>query len=299
MSNYHRITWIDARIRAKTYPNCRIIAEKFEISTRQASRDIEYLRYSMGAPIAYSSQRNGYYYTNETYILPAHLLTNEEKQTLTYLAHQYKNMGDSQALRLAEFFSRLTGEGSLEKGLRSFPILQVDSREIDVFYKLKIAMEERCQVELDYVNAQNKCSQRVFCPYKLFTKRNIQYVVGYCEQKKEIRVFRISRIKNIRLTKVGFTVSPLFFSDDYGQNIPFQMKDPFIAQVRFDQPIDSQVFKLISRPIRDLVLEIEFFQSQDILSALLSLPREFVILSPNWLKEKLRKKLQKLLTDLN
>ena len=51
MSNLHRIQWIDAQIRAERFPNCSTIARKFEITRRQASRDIEYLRYSLGAPV--------------------------------------------------------------------------------------------------------------------------------------------------------------------------------------------------------------------------------------------------------
>lgn len=70
MSNIHRIQWIDAQIRAKRFPNCRSIAEYFEISNRQASRNIEYMRYSAGAPNEYSISKNGYYYTDSAFCLP-------------------------------------------------------------------------------------------------------------------------------------------------------------------------------------------------------------------------------------
>jgi predicted DNA-binding transcriptional regulator YafY len=44
VSKAHRIAWIDAQIRAGRRPNTLAIAERFEISTRQAARDVEYLR---------------------------------------------------------------------------------------------------------------------------------------------------------------------------------------------------------------------------------------------------------------
>lgn len=47
MSNFHRLARIDAHIREGRYPNSRTIAEQFEISLRQAQRDVEYLRYSI------------------------------------------------------------------------------------------------------------------------------------------------------------------------------------------------------------------------------------------------------------
>ena len=108
MSNLHRIQWIDAQIRAKHYPNSRCIAEQFEISTRQASRDIEYLRYSMGAPLEYSAQHNGYYYSSDAFTLPHLFIGEEDKAALVYLAEQYGSLKNATAARLAELFGKLT-----------------------------------------------------------------------------------------------------------------------------------------------------------------------------------------------
>lgn len=52
MSNLHRIVWIDAKIRADSFPNCSTIAQEFEILRRQAMRDIEYLREKFEAFVA-------------------------------------------------------------------------------------------------------------------------------------------------------------------------------------------------------------------------------------------------------
>lgn len=49
MAKLHRIIWIDAQIRADKFPNARTIAQEFEISQRQAARDLEYLRDSLGS----------------------------------------------------------------------------------------------------------------------------------------------------------------------------------------------------------------------------------------------------------
>jgi len=62
VSNLHRIIWLDEQLRNKRYPDRQKIADKFEISIRQVARDIEYMKYSMGAPIEYSAFHRGYYY---------------------------------------------------------------------------------------------------------------------------------------------------------------------------------------------------------------------------------------------
>ena len=77
MSAYARIQWLHKKIDSGCYPNSVHVVEKFGISQRQAQRDFETLKNEIGAPIKYSSERRGYYYT-APFELPA---TNEENET--------------------------------------------------------------------------------------------------------------------------------------------------------------------------------------------------------------------------
>ncbi|MCU6794260.1 hypothetical protein OB236_19315 [Paenibacillus sp. WQ 127069] len=74
----HRILWFDEQVRYGKYPNSGHLSERFEISVRQACRDIEYLTNTLGAPLSYSAKRRGYRYEDQTYVLPALLLTAED-----------------------------------------------------------------------------------------------------------------------------------------------------------------------------------------------------------------------------
>lgn len=49
--NMHRLIWFDSQMRALMYPNCNTPAEKFEISVRQAQRDIDYFKDYQDAPM--------------------------------------------------------------------------------------------------------------------------------------------------------------------------------------------------------------------------------------------------------
>ena len=53
------------------------LSEKFGISHRQAQRDVDYLKRQLGAPIEYSMEHKGYYYT-EQYSLPLVLATDND-----------------------------------------------------------------------------------------------------------------------------------------------------------------------------------------------------------------------------
>ena len=69
MSANDRIQWFHKKISAGCYPNASHLSEKFDISHRQAQRDVEFLRKELSAPLGYDSAKKGYFYT-EDFILP-------------------------------------------------------------------------------------------------------------------------------------------------------------------------------------------------------------------------------------
>ena len=69
MSANDRIQWFHKKIAANCYPNATHLSERFDISHRQAQRDVEILRKELGAPLKYCSHTKGYYY-DEDYVLP-------------------------------------------------------------------------------------------------------------------------------------------------------------------------------------------------------------------------------------
>ncbi len=119
MSNLHRIAWFDAQVRAERYPTTRTLAERFEISVRQATRDIEYLRDSLGAPLAYCHVRRGYRYQSSSFALPGIFVTEQQRDDLERLSRYYQQMPDQNGRQLAELFGRLCAAHRTEVAVRS------------------------------------------------------------------------------------------------------------------------------------------------------------------------------------
>ena len=113
MTALHRIQWIDSEIRAGRSPNARRLAERFEISHRQAQRDFEYLRDSLGAPLVYGAAERGYRYEGEPFVLPGQFVTPEQRGVLENLAEYYGRWtghhGGMALDDVAALFARLSG----------------------------------------------------------------------------------------------------------------------------------------------------------------------------------------------
>ena len=110
-----RTIWLDIQTRAGSYPNIQALQEKFEIRRRTAFNTVAFMRERLGAPLAYSGARCGYYYTDPTYILPALFLQEGELLVLLLaqqVAHQYLGTPLEAPLRAAiEKVSRAMGSG--------------------------------------------------------------------------------------------------------------------------------------------------------------------------------------------
>ncbi len=58
-----RIRWLHKKIADGSYPNAVRLSERFGVSRRQATRDVEYMRRELAAPIEYDKSRRGFYYS--------------------------------------------------------------------------------------------------------------------------------------------------------------------------------------------------------------------------------------------
>lgn len=295
MGNLHRIQWIDGKIRAKSYPNCSHIANHFEISKRQASRDIEYLRYSLDAPLEYSSKYCGYYYEDESYMLPSTMITIDEKRTLNNLAENYKSIGNERANEIGELLSKLgsgvDNYGQFKKDILVFTKIQ----DMRIYNIIEQAIDLLVKIQIEYTNAKNQYTKRVICPYKVFNKDNEHYVVGMCERRKDIRVFNIKRILKVKKLSESFQIAKTFDTKQYSGNRPFIIKNEYIAKVKFNRNIDNIDYNGGEKYLTDNIYEFGFLRSDVFLSFLLSTNIGFKIVSPSWLKERLISHLHKII----
>ena len=65
MSAHDRIQWFHKMVAGNCYPNSIHLAEKFDISHRQAQRDVDFLKTSLNAPLSYSKAKKGYFYESD------------------------------------------------------------------------------------------------------------------------------------------------------------------------------------------------------------------------------------------
>ena len=94
-----RIQWLHKYIVNMRYPNASRLAERFGISHRQAQRDVTLLREEYGAPLAYSAEHRGFYYTEE-YSLPTYAEGANEFDYVEALTGERNHAADREILQM-------------------------------------------------------------------------------------------------------------------------------------------------------------------------------------------------------
>ncbi|MGL5435161.1 MAG: helix-turn-helix transcriptional regulator [Lachnospiraceae bacterium] len=113
--------------------------------------------------------------------------------------------------------------------------------------ELQYAIINKHIIKFNYFNSELQQAKRTVEPLRLVFKSNAWYVVGYCLDKQDIRIFRLSRIRQIR-------VLPELFKRELPQN--------YILGGGDKKPDNIFVFKLKFNPEIAVRLYDEFQENQ-------------------------------------
>jgi len=201
MSNMHRILWFDERVRAGAYPNARELAERFEISVRQAGRDIEYMQSSLHAPLSYNARRRGYEYGDAAYILPSVFLTETDIRILNYLIYKYeeaaRSMGYVEGLdRVVQTLKRFVPYQPEESDL---PAFFVDAHLANRKHELDRAIASGEKLRVTYADGEETYTVTIH-PYQAYARPSGVQVIAFCEQSGEVEYYRLEKLSEIERT---------------------------------------------------------------------------------------------------
>ena len=207
--NYERFLWFHGRVKARAYPNASRLADQFEISCRTAQRDIEFMRDRLRAPLAYSHERKGYTYTDRSFELPGLWLTEENVVAVALAVRLASSVPDERMKRgLCSFLDDLLG-GSTKRGLCSADIAELISvKNVEYskvssphFPSLADALLKGNPLDITYHSPHKKeTTNRKILPLHLLLYMGSWHVIAYCEMKRGLRDFMVSRILSAKLT---------------------------------------------------------------------------------------------------
>ena len=275
------------------------LAQDLGVSTRTIYRDINTLSIA-GIPITSQKGYGGGLSLLEGFALDKSYFTQEEQSNII------------QALQILKSSNYPDADRTLNKvaGLFSHT-LQSDWLEIDFSYwgspekerrnmtALERAVINKYVIKFTYYNSELTITEQTVEPLKLLFKSHSWYLIAFSRRRKEIRTYKLSRIRNLQITDqlfdrtlpADFSLTPAY-QEEY--NIP-------LFKLRFSEKIAYKVYDEFQeeyiKKLEDGTLEVTFrYQLSDwTFLYLLSFGEYVEIIEPVEARMLLKEKAQKIL----
>lgn len=210
------------------------LAEKFEVSYRTVIRDIEAINMA-GIPIASERGKGGGVYIMSSYKIDRTVLSSEEMQFILTGLQSLDSVSGTN--RYKQLMDKLSADSA--GIIKSDDTVIIDlagwdktglSKKIEM---IKAAMENNETISFRYC-APNGSTEREIEPYHLIFQWSGWYVWGYCLLREDYRMFRLSRLNDLKNTnrKREKRQVPEYVSDKF-----YHSPDEIKATVKFHNSV--------------------------------------------------------------
>ena len=212
-----RVFEIDRQVRTGLYPNADSLAAQLEVGRRVIFNDRRFLLDRLGAPLANSRQRKGWYYTDLSWTLPTAVVTRGELLTfLLAIEAAQRQLGPDIEAELRTAIEKLARglQGSVEVDLDALRRHFTFAAPIAVAtpFSTVLALREaanRCQrIRMDYFTAsRTERAWRQVEPYHLHHAGDI-YLFAFDPKHGQVRTFHTARIRQFQVLDETFARDP-------------------------------------------------------------------------------------------
>ncbi len=286
------------------------LAERLEVNVRTLRRYVIMLQ-DLGIPIEAERGRNGAYILSAGFKLPPMMFTNEEALALTVglISTRHLNLADTDraiesALAKLERVMPLELKGRVRALTETITLDPKRSSYTPpsevVLSTLSGAAQLRQRVHICYHPNKGEDTERDFDPYGLTYYQNRWYAVGYCHLRRDLRSFRLDRIKQVELLKAHFARPEAFDPLAYLMQAIAIMPRKYTFELLLKTDIDTaqrEVFDVLGmlEAAGDGILLRGSVEDLDWLARQISIfSFDFVVREPAELKAEIRKHAAKL-----
>lgn len=272
------------------------LAERFEVSTRTIYRDVEILSRA-NVPIFSTQGKDGGIALLDRYVLNKTILSEEEQNQILFALQSMKNVSRESGQNergVLEKLSTLFNKAVNDWIKIDFSSWEKNTAQEARFEMIKKSILNKNRIEFVYYNSNGEESKRIVEPLQIWFKDKSWYLMSYCTLKENYRIFKIARMKEIKILREHFE-----------RDLPKQRKD------------ETQDFKIISLKLEisksmayrvydefenekikkmkngNFIVSAEYPETEWVYCYILSFGENAKVLSPKRAKEIIKHKLEK------
>lgn len=272
------------------------LADRFEVSTRTIYRDIEVLS-NAKIPVYANKGKGGGIRLLDDYVLDKSLLSEDEQNQILFAIQSMEKIGNKDEKSVLEKLSSIFNKRKTNWIEVDFSDWGTDGKLDNSFEIIKEAVLKKRVLEFIYYNAYGQEQKRQAEGLQIYFKDKAWYLRAYCREKQDFRLFKISRMKNVKILEESFD-----------RDLP-ELPEPKVdfKVVKLELEISKELayrvydeFKredILLNEDGDFIVKTELPENDWIYGYILSFGEYVKVISPNYVRDVIKNKLEKSLKN--
>ena len=173
-----------------------------------------------------------------------------------------------------------------------------DNEKEKRFNMIKTAILNKNQIEFVYYNSNGEKSQRTVEPLQVWFKDKSWYLIAYCKMKQDYRIFKIARIKEIKILEEHFKreLQKENKKEEYKfKTVTLELEiSKKMAYRVYDEFEDSEINK---KTDGSFIINVEYPENEWVYGYILSFGEYVKVLSPERVRRTIKDKIEKILKN--
>ncbi len=282
------------------------LSDRFEVSLRTIYRDIDAINLA-GIPIISNQGTGGGYEIPENYKLNKQYLSiSDMRSILSALKGINAALDDKDIKNIFEKVQSLLPENIKKNFHKGDEVIVFDTigwgnddrsaKKIQILYD---AIKKRNEIQIKYVDTHGNSSERIIEPMTLIQKGFSWYLFGFCQKRKALRLFKLTRIKKIDLLDIVFNRK----IEDYRKTAAAWHSSPIEnieVILKFDSKLKHLVddyhdsSQIISSDNNSIVIKTNYPCGEWLMGMILSHGNAIEVISPLSLRQEVCQRIEKM-----
>ena len=233
----------------------------------------------------------------EEYVLNKAILSEEEQNQILFALQgmiQVKGQNEKDILeKLSILFNK-----KLNDWIKiDFSNWGKDNEQENRFDIIKSAILNKKLIEFTYYNSNGEESKRIVEPLQIWFKDKSWYLISYCRNKEDYRIFKIARIKEVKMLQEHFERElPKEENEQYNfKTIELELEINKAMTYRVYDEFESK--EITKKQDGNFMIKVKYPENEWVYGYILSFGEHAKVLSPGYAKNIIKDKLQKTLKN--
>lgn len=307
MSKFSNLLDMIILLKSRGKMKCRDIAEELEVDERQIRKYKQDLELAGVNITSVTGVDGGYSIDGYDYLLNLNI-SDEDLAVLNLANLQLKSMNFSYCKEFNNLMDKMnvankSNNNSCTQYFQKSARENIDVKDKKKTLDINYSVITKRKVEIEYFSLSSGLSSRTVHPYAIVSYKNSLYMIAFCEKRKEVRDFKISRIREYRVLDSKFQMDKNFSLKKYMEdsigiyrgsklNIRLHIYNPMSYIISEKTWVENQ--KIIWNDDESIIFEAAMSGKTEIISWILGMGSNVEILEPEELKTAIKEEIDKM-----